>query len=466
MHDDSDTQGNKAGDGELPSRKGGDEGGGADDFDLIGFKESEGGEGEAAKPAPKPRSPAGYGADKGPRKPPAARGEGPRGRSDAPRGYGPRAGNFSSDRREGKPWERRGEGPRERGPGGPRRDGEGAGRRYPAREGDAPRGRFNREGAGPRSYGDRGGAGAGPRRFDRGPRGEAPRSRGDAPRSRAEGPSGPPPRRYAPPPGAAPRVVQAAGSKPVSPEVKPYLYLKQEKGRFKESRFILEGVKNIADVLTISPAIFHEVFIAEDFKEKDLLALLKKHRIPTVTVTSDDIAALSDTETPQGIIAIANFATLKIDYNVARYITLLDAVQDPGNVGAILRTSLALGMDAVVMGKGTCDPYNSKVVRSSVGALLRMPFETDEGLESKIGFLRQKGYSIVASSSHAKITLDQAKLRKKVALIVGNEGAGSGASYLDMADAVVRIPMKNQVESLNVAVAHGILSHQLIHGRD
>jgi TrmH family RNA methyltransferase len=73
---------------------------------------------------------------------------------------------------------------------------------------------------------------------------------------------------------------------------------------------------------------------------------------------------------------------------------------------------------------------------------------------------------VVATSSHAKQTLEQAKLRKKVALIVGNEGAGSGASYLDMADAVVKIPLKSKVESLNVAVAHGILSYQLIHGRE
>ena len=225
-------------------------------------------------------------------------------------------------------------------------------------------------------------------------------------------------------------------------------------------------MKNIADVLAISPAILHQVFVTEDLKEKELLAALKKHRIATVTVTLDDIRNLADTETPQGAIAVCDFATLRPDWNLARYVTVLDAVQDPGNVGAIFRTSAALGMDALVLGKGSCDPYNPKVVRSSVGAIMGMPFETGEELGSKIGFLRQKGFSVVATSSHAKQTLEQAKLRKKVALIVGNEGAGTGASYLDMADAVVRIPLKSKVESLNVAVAHGILSYQLIHGRE
>lgn len=476
MHDDSDTQGKDAGDDKnLPSGGGAD---GGDDFDLMGFSGPEE-SAPAKKPASRPPSPGGYGAkgpgSTGPRK----AGPGGKDRDGAPRRFGDREGKGRFEGRgdrEGAPRRfgdrgprapRDGDaGPRREGPAGPRRfdrggydrKPEGAGpRRFDRKEpGDRPTGRFDRE-AGPRRFDPKGPGDRAPRRFD----GEGPRR---------EGPSGPPrrfdreagPRRFTPAPGS----VGAGERKPVSYEVKPFLPLKTDKGRYKESRFLLEGSKNIADVLAVSPAMLQQVFVTEDFKDKDLLTALKKQRIEPVTVTADDIAALSDTEAPQGVIAVANFATLKIDYNTARYITLLDAVQDPGNVGAILRTSLALGMDAVVMGKGTCDPYNAKVVRSSVGALLQMPFETNEGLESKIRFLREKGYSVVASSSHAKITLDQAKLRKKVALIVGNEGAGSGASYLDMADAVVKIAMKNKVESLNVAVAHGILSHQLVHGRD
>lgn len=264
-----------------------------------------------------------------------------------------------------------------------------------------------------------------------------------------------------------PRIIERVGGdhKPASAEIKPFLPLKTDKGRWKESRFLLEGAKNIADVLSVSPGILITVMYSEEFADKDLLALIKKNRIEMIKVSQDDIRALADTESPQGILAIANFATLKPDWSTARYVTLLDGVQDPGNVGGIFRTSLALGMDAVVVGKGSCDPYNPKVVRSSVGALMRLPFETGEDLGAKMEFLRLKGFSIVATSSHAKLTLDQAKLRKKVALIVGNEGAGTGAQYQDMADAVVKIPLKNKVESLNVSVAHGILTYQLINGR-
>jgi TrmH family RNA methyltransferase len=343
-------------------------------------------------------------------------------------------------------------GPRDAGPRGGERSGTGYGDRqggqgYGDRGGYGARGSFTGDragftGRGPKDF--KGPAGAGGHRYPaRGPGGY--------------GQTGP---------GALRNVERAGGDhKPASLEIKPFLPLKTDKGRWKESQFLLEGAKNIADALSVSTGIIQTVLIGEGFDDKDLLAIIKKNRIQTVQVSTDDLRNLCDTETPQGILAVANFATLRPDWATARYVTLLDAVQDPGNVGAIMRTSLALGMDAVVMGKGTCDPYNPKVVRSSVGALMRLPFETGEDIGGKMDFLRQKGFSIVATSSHAPITLDQAKLRKKVAIIMGNEGAGTGATYLDMADAVVKIPLRNKVESLNVSVAHGILSYQLIHGR-
>ncbi|MDB5049319.1 MAG: methyltransferase, TrmH family [Fibrobacteres bacterium] len=386
------------------------------------------------------------------------------------------------------------------GPGGPRKPGPAtdrepsrdAGARGPRNEGaDGQRPGGQRPGGqGPR--GPRGGWEKLPQRQNfrgrdegfvpRGPRNAGPQDTGarHAGRPRGDGaaprnfPSSGTPRGYVPRPGGpgaptprAMRTVELAGGnhKPVAAEIRPFLPLKTDKGRWKESQFLLEGAKNIQDALSVSPGIIQTIFLAEGFDDKDLLAVIKKNRIDIVPISMDDLRNLSDTETPQGILAVANFATLRPDYNTARYVTILDAVQDPGNVGAILRTSLALGMDSVIMGKGTCDPYNPKVVRSSVGALLRLPFETGEDIGSKMEFLRQKGFSIVATSSHAPITLDKAKLRKKVALIMGNEGAGTGATYLDMADAVVKIPLKNKVESLNVSVAHGILSYQLIHGR-
>jgi tRNA G18 (ribose-2'-O)-methylase SpoU len=303
-----------------------------------------------------------------------------------------------------------------------------------------------------RPYGDRGDKPGFRKPFDKG--GDRPFKKFDGPRGGAGG--GYPGSRDAtarPAPAFVPEL---------SPDVKKFLPLLTEKGRHKESRFIIEGAKNVADVAEHSPEIIHTVLVAEGFQDAALKERLDALRLRTRLVAESDLSALCGTETPQGIVAIANFGSLRPDWTSINTVTLLDGVQDPGNLGAILRTSAALGMEAVVLGKGTCDPYNPKVVRASAAALLRMPLETGEDLAMKIHFLRSKGFTIVATSPHAKITLEQAKLRRKVALLFGSEGGGVGENLIAQADEAVRIPMKGKVESLNVAVAHGLLAYDLM----
>jgi len=304
-----------------------------------------------------------------------------------------------------------------------------------------------------RPYGDRGDKPAFRKPFDKG--GDRPFKKFDGPRGGAGG-GYPGSRDATARPAPAPFVPE------LSPDVKKFLPLLTEKGRHKESRFIIEGAKNVADVAEHSPDIIHTVLVAEGFQDAALKERLDALRLRTRLVAESDLSALCGTETPQGIVAIANFGSLRPEWTSINTVTLLDGVQDPGNLGAILRTSAALGMEAVVLGKGTCDPYNPKVVRASAAALLRMPLETGEDLAMKIHFLRSKGFTIVATSPHAKVTLEQAKLRRKVALLFGSEGGGVGANLIDQADVSVRIPMKGKVESLNVAVAHGLLAYDLM----
>src|SRR5690606_23302923 len=118
--------------------------------------------------------------------------------------------------------------------------------------------------------------------------------------------------------------------------------------------FLIEGAKNIADAAEYSPEVLHTVLVAEGFEDDALKARLNALRVRTRVVAEADLSALCGTETPQGIVAVANFGALRPDWSTIRSVTLLDGIQDPGNLGAILRTSAALGMDAVVLGKGTC----------------------------------------------------------------------------------------------------------------
>jgi TrmH family RNA methyltransferase len=253
---------------------------------------------------------------------------------------------------------------------------------------------------------------------------------------------------------------------PHSASVRKYGNLKHEKGRIKHSQFLVEGIKLIREIISISPDIIEKILISQKVTDPALASLVRKEKVRMQYVPEADIAYLSDTQNNQGVVAVARFSSLKPDWASCRYVSLLDGIQDPGNVGAIIRTSFAFGMDSVILGKGTCDIYNPKVVRSSAGMFLRMPFEVNVDLLSKIRFLRQKGFTVLATSPYAQQVASQVKLRKKVALIVSNEGSGINTELASSADSIIRVPLKNTADSLNVAVAHGIICHNLIWGRE
>ena len=252
-------------------------------------------------------------------------------------------------------------------------------------------------------------------------------------------------------------------------EVRPWIrriaLLKTDKGREKEARFLLEGARCVEEVLKSSPGIVVKVILSPDFRNPELSKLLAKAEIEPETVPAHEFDYLASTVSTQGIVAVCNQSALKPHWESAHLVTLVDSVQDPGNLGAIFRTSLAFGMDAVVCGRGTVDPFNPKVVRGSSGTFLRVPFETGCDLAERIRFLRQNGFTIVATSPHARKSLDEIKMRKRVAFLVGNEGNGADQRLIDAADETVRIPMNSALESLNVAVAHGIVAPLLWNAR-
>ncbi len=255
---------------------------------------------------------------------------------------------------------------------------------------------------------------------------------------------------------------ETKGGKGEAPKwLKTLKSLHTDKGRQNENRFIVEGATCVEEVVRHSSEMLQSVKVIEGYDNKDLMAFCEQKGFAPEPLSKSDFEYIVGTQTPQGILAICYTSVLKPNYDSARLVTIVDAVQDPGNLGGIFRTSLGFGMDSIIMGKGTVDPFNSKVVRGSSGTFLRMPFENRVDLAERISFLRSKGFTILATSPHAKNTIATAKLRKKVAFIIGNEGAGADAGFMDMADEIVKIPMANELESLNVAVAHGIVAAQL-----
>ncbi|MBR4398598.1 MAG: RNA methyltransferase [Fibrobacter sp.] len=262
------------------------------------------------------------------------------------------------------------------------------------------------------------------------------------------------------------RVAQAEASEDANfnpPWYKKLLALTTEKGREREGRFLGEGVHVVQELVSNHRELVIGVYITEAFNDEALIEQINEAEIKLNVLTDEQMKKISSTVTTQGIVAVARIASKKPVYESSRsVITLVDAVQDPGNLGTLFRTSLGFGSDGMILGRGTVSPFNPKVVRGSSGTFLRVPFEFDVDLVDQINFLRSKGYTIIATDLHAKQSLRQIPQNKlrKMAFLVGNEGAGTNPYFIELADETVKIPMSSELESLNVAVAHGILSYE------
>ena len=252
---------------------------------------------------------------------------------------------------------------------------------------------------------------------------------------------------------------------PVSnpPWFKKLIALTTEKGREREGHFLGEGVHVVDELVSHHREIVIAVYVVEGFSDENLIEKINEAEVNLHVLTEEQMKRLSSTVTTQGIIAHCRCASSKPNYEQSRSVlTLVDAVQDPGNLGTLFRTSLGFGSNGMVLGRGTVNPFNPKVVRGSSGTFLRVPFEYDVDLVEQINFLRSKGYTIIASDLHARQALGDIPARKlrKMAFLVGNEGAGTNQYLIELADETVKIPMSSELESLNVAVAHGILSYE------
>ena len=256
-----------------------------------------------------------------------------------------------------------------------------------------------------------------------------------------------------------------AADDPVSnpPWFKKLIALTTEKGREREGHFLGEGVHVVDELVSHHREIVIAVYVVEGFSDENLIEKINEAEVNLHVLTEEQMKRLSSTVTTQGIVAHCRCASSKPNYEQSRSVlTLVDAVQDPGNLGTLFRTSLGFGSNGMVLGRGTVNPFNPKVVRGSSGTFLRVPFEYDVDLVEHINFLRSKGYTIIASDLHARQSLGEIPARKlrKMAFLVGNEGAGTNQYLIELADETVKIPMSSELESLNVAVAHGILSYE------
>lgn len=189
-------------------------------------------------------------------------------------------------------------------------------------------------------------------------------------------------------------------------------------------------------------------------------------------VSEEVLKHASDTQTPQGILFVMEQFSYSLEavtgQAVKRYreggraplFLLLEDIQDPGNLGTMLRTGEGAGVDGVIMSKGTVDIYNPKTIRSTMGSLYRVPFLYTEGLGAAIESLKQNRVSVYAAHLKGKQYFDEITYEGGSAFLIGNEGNGLSKETADMADIYLKIPMEGKLESLNAAVAAALLLYQ------
>lgn len=218
------------------------------------------------------------------------------------------------------------------------------------------------------------------------------------------------------------------------------------------SRMVMETPKERLKKLYVSETYFRK-------HDKDLKALKVVPEVMSDTV----FAYVSDTKTPQGILAVVRQLDYQLEEMLKKkpHLLVLDNLQDPGNVGTIFRTAEAAGVTGILMSKDCVDIYNPKTIRSTMGAIYRMPFLYVEDVMEGIRTLKRRGVKVYAAHLDGKNAYDQEDYRQGSAFLIGNEGNGLRPEVADCADTWVRIPMAGQVESLNAAIAATVLMFEV-----
>ena len=257
-----------------------------------------------------------------------------------------------------------------------------------------------------------------------------------------------------------------------NPYIKRMRSLYSRKGRDRTGLIPVEGVRFVAEALaaaqrgvTSVDAIFYEAG-CEDTLDSELVQAVGKINGKIFRCSASVFKTLADTDTPQGIVAAVHRPTFRPSSPDEKTLYLVvDRVQDPGNLGTMIRTAAAAGVHAVYCLKGTVDPYNPKTLRATMGSIFRIPIEVRVDSQDLVAGLRRHKCRLIAADIAAKHYHFEVPYAGCTAIIIGNEGQGIETSLLSVADIKVKIPLAQGVESLNAAVACGILLFEAVRFR-
>lgn len=249
-----------------------------------------------------------------------------------------------------------------------------------------------------------------------------------------------------------------------NPQVKHLQQLaKKARTRAEEGVYLVEGIKMYQEA---PKAQIQKVYISKSLFEEKGQAFIKGLEMEVL----DDrvFASVSDTKTPQGILCVIRQPNYQLEDMLHKknpHLLLLEQLQDPGNVGTILRTAEGAGVDGVILSRNSVDLYNPKTIRSTMGSIYRMPFLYVDVLEDILPALSKRGIRTYAAHLDGKRCYDEEDYQGGCAFFIGNEGNGLSESLSQKANTLIRIPMQGKLESLNAAVAASILMYEVCRQR-
>ncbi len=258
----------------------------------------------------------------------------------------------------------------------------------------------------------------------------------------------------------------------------------QEKSRARvnENVFVVEGIKMFEEApiermqeLYIEESLYEEIY-TQDGVLKEKIDKCKEADVLVETVSKEVFSKMSDTQSPQGVLCVMeryayDYRTMinqaknrQEEMGKVPLFLVLEDIQDPGNLGTMIRTAEGAGADGVIMSRGTVDIYNPKTIRSTMGSLYRMPFYYAENLSEVISLLQEQQIKVYAAHLKGERYYHEIDYKEGAAFLIGNEGNGLKKETADLADCYLKIPMEGKLESLNAAVAAALLMYQAANG--
>jgi len=242
--------------------------------------------------------------------------------------------------------------------------------------------------------------------------------------------------------------------------------LNTKKSRENDSAFVVEGIKFVGESINENADIKF-VLISEGSSLKnevsDLIQILKEKEIEFFLCEDNIFNSVAETINAQGVLSVVSkaFYDKSKVLNDYKFIVMCDRIQDPGNLGTIIRTADAFGPAAVIMNKGCVDVYNPKVVRATAGAMFRVPFILGDTSEEIIDAVKTAGFKIISTVVSSEYSFEDINESEKICVVIGNEGQGISREIIDESDMNITIKMNGRAESLNASIAAGICIYEI-----